>query len=135
MYRDVIEAFPDAILEDPHDLPAAQEVIAPHAGRVSYDAPIHPAATSTRRPQAVRDRQHQAVPDRQAPRAARALRRCETAGWRCTAEAWASSGVARGQIQLLASLFHPDGPDDIFAPTGFNALDPAAGLPASPRAR
>jgi hypothetical protein len=40
-------------------------------------------------------------------------------------------GVARGQIQLLASLFHPDAPNDI-APTGFNALDPAAGLPFSP---
>ena len=40
-------------------------------------------------------------------------------------------GVARGQVQLLASLFHPDGPNDI-APPGYNALDPAAGLPASP---
>ena len=40
-------------------------------------------------------------------------------------------GVARGQIQLLASLFHPDGPNDI-APPGFNALDPAAGLPDQP---
>jgi hypothetical protein len=40
-------------------------------------------------------------------------------------------GVARGQVQLLASLFHPDGPNDV-APSGCNALDPAPGLPASP---
>ena len=40
-------------------------------------------------------------------------------------------GVARGQIQLLAALFSPDGPNDI-APPGFNALDPAPGLPESP---
>ncbi|MEA2124904.1 MAG: hypothetical protein QOI80_1686, partial [Solirubrobacteraceae bacterium] len=40
-------------------------------------------------------------------------------------------GVARGQVQLLASLFSPDGPNDI-APPGFNALDPEPGLPTSP---
>jgi hypothetical protein len=40
-------------------------------------------------------------------------------------------GAGRGQIQYLASLFHPDGPNDI-APGGYDALDPAPGLPASP---
>ncbi len=40
-------------------------------------------------------------------------------------------GVARGQIQLLAAMFSPDGPNDI-APPGFNALVPAPGLPESP---
>jgi hypothetical protein len=39
--------------------------------------------------------------------------------------------VGRGQIQLLASLFHPDGPNDV-APSGFNEEAPAADLPASP---
>jgi len=42
-------------------------------------------------------------------------------------------GVARGQIQLLAALFSPDAPNDI-APPGFNALEPAEGLPPSPLA-
>jgi hypothetical protein len=41
------------------------------------------------------------------------------------------NGVGRGQIQLLASLFSPDGPNDT-APSGFNATDPGAGLEASP---
>ena len=40
MYGHVIATFPDAILEDPHDLPAAREAIAPHADRVSYNALI-----------------------------------------------------------------------------------------------
>ncbi len=35
-------------------------------------------------------------------------------------------GVARGQIQLLASLFSPDGPNDS-APPGFNVARPGAG--------
>ncbi len=40
-------------------------------------------------------------------------------------------GVGRDQIQLLASLFHPDTPNDV-APGGYNFDTPAADLPASP---
>ena len=40
-------------------------------------------------------------------------------------------GPGRGQIQLLASLFHPDAPNDV-APAGYNAAEPVAGLPISP---
>jgi hypothetical protein len=39
--------------------------------------------------------------------------------------------VGRGQIQLLAALFHADGPNDT-APAGYNADTPAADLPGSP---
>jgi hypothetical protein len=42
-------------------------------------------------------------------------------------------GVGRGQIQLLASLFHADGPNDV-APGGYNLDTPAADLPRSPLA-
>jgi hypothetical protein len=37
----------------------------------------------------------------------------------------------RGQIQLLASLFHPDGPNDT-APGGYNHATPAPDLESSP---
>jgi hypothetical protein len=40
-------------------------------------------------------------------------------------------GPGRGQIQYLASLFHPDGPNDV-APRAYNDPDPRPGLPASP---
>ena len=40
-------------------------------------------------------------------------------------------GPGRGQIQYLASLFHPDGPNDV-APRAYNAPEPRPGLPASP---
>ena len=36
-------------------------------------------------------------------------------------------GVGRGQIQLLAALFHPDGSNDV-APGGYNAPEPLPGL-------
>jgi hypothetical protein len=39
-------------------------------------------------------------------------------------------GPGRGQIQLLAALFHPDTPNDV-APREFN-LQPRPGLPESP---
>jgi hypothetical protein len=42
-------------------------------------------------------------------------------------------GPGRAQIQLLASLFHPDAPNDV-APSGYNATVPVAGLPVSPLA-
>ena len=41
--------------------------------------------------------------------------------------------VGRDQIQLLASLFHPDGPNDT-APAGYNEDTPAPDLPGSPLA-
>jgi hypothetical protein len=40
-------------------------------------------------------------------------------------------GAGRAQIQLLASLFHPDAPNDV-APAGYNTPEPVAGLPTSP---
>ena len=40
-------------------------------------------------------------------------------------------GPGRDQIQLLASLFHADAPNDV-APGGYNAARPVAGLPESP---
>ena len=42
-------------------------------------------------------------------------------------------GAGRGQIQLLASLYHPDTPNDV-SPGGFHAADPPPGLPESPLA-
>ena len=40
-------------------------------------------------------------------------------------------GVGRGQIELLAALFHPDAPNDV-APSAFNAPELPDGLPSSP---
>src|SRR5205085_735525 len=41
LYARVLAAFPDALVEDPHDLPEINALVEPHAARVSYDAPIH----------------------------------------------------------------------------------------------
>ncbi len=78
------------------------------------------------------DGQCQAVAPGPAARAVGRLRRtARPTGSACTAAASSSSGRARGQIQYLASLFHPDGPNDV-APGGFNDPEPSDGLPTSP---
>ena len=56
---------------------------------------------------------------------------CEAEGIQMYGGGMGENGVGRGQIQLLASLFHPDGPNDV-APSPFNLADPPEGLPSSP---
>ena len=40
-------------------------------------------------------------------------------------------GCGRGHIQYLASLFHPDAPNDV-APSGYNDPSVPEGLPGEP---
>jgi hypothetical protein len=40
-------------------------------------------------------------------------------------------GPGRAQVQLLAAMFHPDGPNDV-APAAYNTGGPRPGLPESP---
>ena len=53
---------------------------------------------------------------------------CESRGFDMYGGGIGELGVARGQIQLLAAMFSPDGPNDI-APPGFNALIPRRDYP------
>ena len=44
------------------------------------------------------------------------------------------AGPGRGQIQYLASIFHPDTPNDV-APSGYNTHGTEPGLPDEPARR
>jgi hypothetical protein len=133
MYERVARAFPDAWLEDP-DLgpPDAAAVLAPHRARITWDAPIHSVADVEALPFAPRTLNSK-------PSRFGALRtlldfydHCEAEGIGLYGGGQAELGVGRGQIQCLASLFHPDSPNDI-APSGWDWQDfPATGLPTSP---
>ena len=126
MYREVVARFPDAILEDPHDLPEVAELLEPHAARVSFDAPIATAADITTTIVNVKPSRIGSV---------RALLdiydHCEQTGVRMYGGGMGERDIARGQIELLASLFHPDSTNDV-APSPYNQPDLAAGLPQSP---
>jgi hypothetical protein len=56
---------------------------------------------------------------------------CRERGVRMYGGGMGELGVARGQIELLASLFHPDAPNDV-APTPYNDEGLPDGLPSSP---
>jgi L-alanine-DL-glutamate epimerase-like enolase superfamily enzyme len=126
MYREVVARFPDVILEDPHDLPEVAELLEPHAARVSFDAPIATAADITTTIVNVKPSRIGSV---------RALLdiydHCERNGVRMYGGGMGEREVARGQIELLAALFHPDSTNDV-APSPYNLTDLPAGLPRSP---
>src|SRR3954471_11132072 len=133
LYDHVLTAFPDAYLEDPHDLPEVAPRLRDHLDRVSYDAPIHSAQDIDATPLAARV--VNVKPSRIG--SLRALfdvyARCAREGRPMYGGGMGELGVGRGQIELLAALFHADAPNDV-APSAYNEDDPPGGLPASPLA-
>ena len=132
LYRRLAEAFPDAWLEDPDlSVPEADAALQPHRDRITWDAPIHSVADIEALP----------FPPRMVnikPSRFGSLREL-CAGYDFCAERRIDAygggqfelGPGRGHIQYLASLFHPDTPNDV-APGGYNAAEVVQGLPASP---
>jgi hypothetical protein len=133
MYERAVETFPDALLEDAHDLPEVTELVASETHRISYDAPITSVESLDARPlppSAVNIKPCR-VGDLESLIGLQAA--CAERDLIVYGGGMGELGVGRGQIQLLASLFHPDGPNDV-APGGYNVDTPAADLPASPLA-
>jgi L-alanine-DL-glutamate epimerase-like enolase superfamily enzyme len=131
MYERVIAAFPDVLLEDAHDLPEVTALLEPEARRISYDAPIHSVADIDATPLAPRAVNVKPCRVGDLRSLFELYAACEARGLVTYGGGMGELDVGRGQIQLLASLFHPDGPNDV-APGGYNTDTPAAGLPASP---
>ena len=122
LYDAVLEAFPDAIIEDPHE----QFMDRVEGRRVSFDAPVTRVEDITTEIINVK------------PSRIGSLRPLFEIYAHGAAEGllmygggMGELGPARRQIQLLASLFHPDSPNDV-APSAFNLPEPPAGLAASP---
>jgi hypothetical protein len=132
LYRRVAEAFPDAWLEDPDVVtPETAEVLAGDHDRISWDAPIHSIEDIERLP--FPPKMVNIKPSRIGglPRLCAAYDYCAERGIRAYGGGQFELGPGRGQAQYLASLFHPDTPNDI-APSGFNQDDPPPGLSSSP---
>ena len=131
LYDHVLAAFPDAYLEDPHDLPEVAQRLGDHLERVSYDAPIRSAEDIGATP--LDARVVNVKPSRIG--SLRALfevyARCAREGRPMYGGGMGELGVGRGQIELLAALFHADAPNDV-APSAYNEDDPPGGLPTSP---
>jgi len=131
LYRRVVEAFPDAWIEDPKLTPEIDELLAAHRDRITWDANIHSIADIEGLPFA--PRMVNLKPSRLGgiKPLFDAYDYCAERGIGAYGGGQFELGPGRGQIQYLASLFHPDTPNDT-SPTGFHVMDPPPGLPTSP---
>jgi L-alanine-DL-glutamate epimerase-like enolase superfamily enzyme len=131
LYRWVAEGLPDAWLEDPALTEETDTVLRPYRDRITWDAPIHSVAD-------IEALLFPPLTINVKPSRFGSLRRlfetydyCAERGIGIYGGGQFELGVGRGQIQYLASLLHPDAPNDV-APSAYNLtpLDPA--LPESP---
>jgi L-alanine-DL-glutamate epimerase-like enolase superfamily enzyme len=132
LYARVVEAFPDAWLEDPDVVTdGTSAALADAHDRITWDAPIHSIADIEALPFAPR------MVNLKPSRIGGLKKLCDTYDYCAEHDIGAYGGgqfelgPGRGQAQYLASLFHPDTPNDL-APVGYNQNDPPPGLPASP---
>lgn len=131
MYERTLATFTGVVFEDPHDHPTVLEMLAPFADRVSYDAPITSVESIATTPITPRIVNIKPCRVGRLPELGRLYAHCESAGIRMYNGGMGELGVGRGQAQLMASLFHPDEPNDI-APSSYNLEQPPPDLPASP---
>jgi L-alanine-DL-glutamate epimerase-like enolase superfamily enzyme len=131
LYRRVAEAFPNAWIEDPRLNDETDPVLAPYRDRITWDANIHSVADIEGLP--FPPRMVNIKPSRLGglKELSAAYDYCQEHGIGAYGGGQFELGPGRGQIQYLASLFHPDTPNDV-APTGYNLPDPQPGLPSSP---
>lgn len=131
LYRNVVELFPDAVIEDAAIIPETRSLLESARDRLSWDAPIH----------GVTDCEALEFPPRwlniKPSRFGSVSELLDTLDWATRRNIGLYGGgqfelgVGRNHIQALASLFYADSPNDV-APADYNAPAPQGGLPRSP---
>jgi len=131
LYRRVADGFPKAYIEDPALTDETDPVLTPYRDRITWDAPIHSVADVEALPFPPRTLNSK-------PSRFGYLRGlldfydyCADHEIGLYGGGMFELGPGRGQIQYLASLFHPDAPNDV-APRAYNEPEPREGLPPSP---
>ena len=131
LYSRLVEAFPEAFLEDPALTEETDSILEPHRDRITWDAIIHSVADIEALPFPPRTINIKPSRFGSIRRLVEAVEYCTEQGIRPYGGGQFELGPGRGQIQYHASLFHPDTPNDV-APGGFNLPEPRPGLPTSP---
>jgi len=131
LYRAVAEAFPGAYLEDPDVNEETRPILAPHRDRVTWDAPLHSVADIEGlewKPMAINSKPSRFGSLREL---LAVYEHCEREGIAVYGGGQGEQVVGRGQIEYLASVFHPNTPNDV-APSGYNDPSVPDGLADSP---
>jgi hypothetical protein len=133
LYRRLIEAFPDAWLEDPDVNDETKPILDSVADRITWDAVIHSVSDIESQPWM--PKMVNIKPSRFGPlqELFAGYDFCEENGIGAYGGGQWELGPGRGHIQYLASIFHPDTPNDV-APSGYNTAGTEPGLPPSPLA-
>lgn len=131
LYRRVFEALPEAWIEDPAVADDTIELLDRHRERITWDVPIRSVGDIVALPW--RPRLLNLKPARfgSVRRLFETYDHCEAQGIGAYGGGMFEQGPGRGQLQYLASLFHPDGPNDL-APVEYNLHVGASDLPRPP---
>lgn len=123
----VARLMPDAILEDPPLDDASLAILGDELPRLAFDAPVHSLAEAQALPPVgclnVKPSRFGTLRELLAT-----IEWAEARGMVLYGGGQFELGVGRRQIQELAALFHPNGPNDV-APIAFNAPTIAPDLP------
>jgi hypothetical protein len=131
LYARVAEAFPRAWLEDPGLSEETDEVLRPHRDRITWDAPIHSVDDVLALPFPPKCLNVKPSRFGTVRRLFEFYAWCEEQGIALYGGGQFELGIGRSQIQYLASLFHPDAPNDV-APAAFNSPELPRDAPRSP---
>jgi hypothetical protein len=131
LYTRIAAAFPVAWIEDPALNRETARALDAQRDRITWDAGIHEWSDVEALPFTPRCLNSKPSRFGSVRRLFDFYDACEREGISVYGGGQFELGPGRGQIQLLASLFHPDAPNDV-APSGYNASEPVAGLPVSP---
>ncbi|MEI6446976.1 MAG: hypothetical protein WCO96_03725 [Actinomycetes bacterium] len=132
LYRRVIEALPEALIEDPGlSDPEVAHFLEAHQDRITWDAPIHGIGDIEDLP--FKPRMVNVKPSRLGGLKSLldTYDHCTESGIGMYGGGQFELGIGRTQNQLLAALFHPAEPNDL-APTGWNEPAPTPPLSAGP---
>ncbi|MGH3009161.1 MAG: hypothetical protein ACRDLM_07130 [Gaiellaceae bacterium] len=131
LYRAIAEELRDVVIEDAWLEDGCREALAGAEDRLSFDAPIHSLADLDGLP--LEPRWLNVKPSRfgTVRELVETIEACEERGIRMYGGGQYELGPGRPQIQRFASVFYPDGPNDV-APAVYNEGEPREGLPESP---
>lgn len=131
LYRRVFEALPEAWIEDPALTDDTADLLDRHRDRITWDVPIGTVGDVEALPWPPRNLNLKPARFGSVRRLFDMYDYCEAQGIGAYGGGMFEQGPGRGQLQYLASLFHPGGPNDL-APVAYNLQRNASGLPRSP---
>jgi hypothetical protein len=131
LYRAIVEELPDVVIEDAWLEDGLREALAGAEDRLSFDAPVHSLEDFDDLP--LEPHWLNIKPSRfgTVRSLLETIEACEERGIKLYGGGQYELGPGRPQIQRLAGVFYPEGPNDV-APSVYNEGEPRQGLPQSP---